>query len=98
MTPEQRAVRAALLLALSLPCCGGRVVIDETASPGDDAMPDAGPDAAEDAGPPVPPQCLCPDQPGYAPCVLPLMCCPCVAQCEDPATFNCSCSETMTCS
>lgn len=42
-------------------------------------------------------QCLCPDEPGYAPCVLPLMCCPCVAHCEDPATFNCSCTNVPTC-
>ena len=51
--------------------------------------------AGADAG--APPQCLCPDEPGYAPCQLPLMCCPCAPSCEDPATFNCTCSDPHAC-
>ena len=48
-------------------------------------------------GSPAEPQCLCPELPGYAPCVLPLMCCPVVAACEDPETFNCTGSVALHC-
>jgi hypothetical protein len=61
-----------------------------------DAGVDADVDAEVDAGPPPPPQCLCPNAPGYAPCVKPFECCPVVAQCKDPASFNCT-GSTMTC-
>lgn len=43
-----------------------------------------------DAGPDAPAQCLCPDAPGYAPCVKPLECCPVVGVCKNPASFNCT--------
>jgi hypothetical protein len=81
----------ALLLTLSLAGCGASVVIDGAETTGDETAP------PPDAGPDAPPQCLCPSAPGYAPCALPLMCCPCTAACEDPATFTCSCAETATC-
>jgi hypothetical protein len=42
-------------------------------------------------------QCSCEGEPTFAPCKLPLMCCPCTQHCEDPETFNCSCSSVPTC-
>ena len=59
-------------------------------SPSDGGSPSNG-------GAPAEPQCLCPELPGYAPCVLPLMCCPVVAACEDPDTFNCTGSVALHC-
>lgn len=60
---------------------------------------DGGGGAGGTGGAPIPatPQCLCENLPGYAACVLPLMCCPVVATCEDPAHFNCSGSQTLFC-
>jgi hypothetical protein len=98
-----------VLFLLLLPGCGANVVVEDADEPdasvnmpldasadGPDAEPlDAAVDAA-DADPPVPPQCLCPDAPGYAKCIAPLQCCPVVAQCKDPATFNCT-GSTMMC-
>lgn len=52
---------------------------------------------AAGGGPAAVPQCLCPNLPGYAACVLPLMCCPVVAACEDPESFNCTGSQTLYC-
>ena len=43
------------------------------------------------------PQCLCANLPGYSPCILPLMCCPLRASCENPATYNCTGSQTLHC-
>ena len=64
----------------------------------DDAHADADLDAREDATVDAPaPQCLCPDEPGYTPCVLPLMCCPCAPSCENPDTFNCTCEDPASC-
>jgi hypothetical protein len=101
----------ALLVGLAGPGCGGKVVVDgvaETDDPDaavvDPAPVDAStdtmelPDAAEppDAGPDAPAQCLCPDAPGYAPCVKPLECCPVVGVCKNPASFNCT-GSSKTC-
>jgi hypothetical protein len=75
-----------LLLLLD---CGGDVVVDGAAS--------TSPlDAATEAGPVAAPQCLCPNAPGYAPCVKPLECCPVVGVCKDPASFSCT-GSTKTC-
>ncbi len=82
--------------------CGGKAVVEssETAAGtggdgagGDNYNWDAG---GPDDPPSVPPQCNCPDAPGYAPCVKPLECCPVVGQCEDPAHFNCT-GSSKTC-
>lgn len=50
-------------------------------------------------------QCGCPDDPGYVDCAAPLDCCACnddglgwtVDRCEDPARFNCSCGDPLSC-
>lgn len=50
-------------------------------------------------------QCGCPDDPGYVDCAAPLDCCACnddglgwtVDRCEDPATFNCTCGDPLSC-
>lgn len=80
-----------LLLAFSLPlaACSGKVILD---TDGATTPAGAGGSLAEppDAGPVAPPQCLCPDAPGYAPCVHPEECCPTVGVCKNPATWNCS--------
>jgi hypothetical protein len=103
MMTSSISLRGALLAAalapagllLSFPGCGGDVVVDgaATAEVTDAAAEDA---ATEDAGPTAPPQCLCPNAPGYAACVKPFECCPTVGVCENPATFNCS-GSTKTC-
>jgi hypothetical protein len=96
-------VALALLAGASLPSCGGKVVVDgvdqsDTTDPADDAgwhsdPTDASFDVVEEPptdAPEAPAQCLCPDAPGYAPCVKPLECCPVVGVCKNPASFNCT--------
>jgi hypothetical protein len=82
---------ASILAAAST--CGGVVAIDGAATAEDEldaSVTDASDDAGVDAEPAAPPQCLCPDAPGYAPCIKPFECCPVVGQCKDPAMFNCT--------
>jgi len=82
---------AALLAALSLPCCGARVGVDGAGEPAGAGGGAAGGSSGDaDAGPGAPAQCLCPDAPGYAPCVKPFECCPTVGVCKNPASFSCS--------
>lgn len=98
-----------LVLALILGC-GGKVFVDRSgesaggvgggggATAGASGASSAGAStggggSAVDAGT----QCRCKGQPDYAPCVLPLMCCPCADHCQDPATFNCSCPTIPPC-
>lgn len=80
-----------LFVLLLLSACGAKVVVDE-----DDLANEPDASVEVDAGPVAPPQCLCPDAPGYAPCEKPMECCPVVGQCKDPASFNCT-GSTMTC-
>lgn len=83
----------ALLLALALAACSGRVVLD-TAGEADPTTGTGGTGGAlvtpPDAGPTAPAQCICPDAPGYTPCVHPEECCPVVGVCKNPATWNCT--------
>lgn len=100
-------------LVLTTISCGGRVVFDtsdDDAVASSAASGTGGGGAASTTSPSSsgssgsggqggtsPRQCLCENEPGYQPCVLPLMCCPCTEACEDPDTFLCSCSENHTC-
>ena len=75
-----RAAFPALLLTIALPCCGARAALDTG----------AGEPGSSDAGPEAPPQCICPQAPGYVTCVLPMECCPVVGVCKNPATWDCT--------
>lgn len=97
------------LAILVAPACGGLVVVERTSdsagaggaggapvsatSSAASAGGDQGAGGFADAGT----QCSCKDEATFAPCALPLMCCPCTQHCEDPETFSCSCSDVPAC-
>lgn len=100
---------SAWAFAASGAACGGQAVVesDGEGAGGDGAGPSnssggagasnsSGGAGAPDDPPSVPPQCNCPDAPGYAPCIKPMECCPVVGQCKDPANFNCT-GSSKTC-
>lgn len=93
--------RAAFVVITLVVGCGGRVILDgrEEGGGGGETGGAAEDGGAGDGGAPVDAgtQCRCKGQPDYAPCVLPLMCCPCADHCQDPATFNCTCPTIPTC-
>ena len=88
-----------VLFVVSFAACGARTEF-ATTSPDAASVPDVTRDVPPDlrtVDPDAGTPCGCPGTPSFRRCVLPLMCCPGLGRCEDPARFRCTGAGQLVC-